>query len=92
MERVSLTLHEARLRARLISAISYDIELDLSTSPGDDDGRFGCRTSISFESTGPETFLELAHASDLRVSVNGVPVASPTYDGRRHRPWKDCTT
>ena len=68
---MSLTLVEARARAALISAISYDIELDLSAGRTDDGGGFACRTSISFRSTGPETFLDLANASDLRLSVNG---------------------
>lgn len=77
--RVSLTLVEARARAALLSAVSYDVELDLR----DNDGTFGCRTTIRFASLGAETFLELKDAVDLRLVVNGEPVPEPTYDGRR---------
>src|SRR6478735_3846158 len=80
---VSLTLAEARTRAELISAISYDIDLDLSAGPPDAGDGFGCRTTVRFESTGPESFLELAQASDLQLTVNGDQVLSPRYDGRR---------
>ena len=76
---MSLTLTEARARAAQLSDVSYAIDLDL-TEPST--GTFGCRTTARFASTGPETFLELTDAADLRVSVNGEPV-EPAYDGRR---------
>jgi len=76
---VSLTLSEARARAAQISHVSYAIDLDL-TEPAR--GTFGCRTAVRFASTGAETFLELTHARDLSVTVNGERV-EPTYDGRR---------
>ncbi len=78
---MSLTLSEARVRADLLSAISYDVRLDL-TGP-QDSPTFGCRTTVRFDSAGPETFLELTDASELRLTVNGTPVAEPSYDGRR---------
>ena len=78
---MSLTLTEARARAAQLSDVSYAIDLDL-TEPSA--GTFGCRTTVRFASTGPETFLELTDAADLRVSVNGAPV-EPAYDGRRIR-------
>jgi aminopeptidase N len=76
---VSLTLTEARARAAQHSDVAYAIDLDL-TDPAV--GTFGCHTAVRFSSTGPETFLELTDAADLRVSVNGTPV-EPAYDGRR---------
>jgi aminopeptidase N len=76
---VSLTLLEARRRAEQLSDVSYAVALDL-TSP--DGGTFGSRTTVRFRSSGPETFLELGDARDLRVSVDGRPVEA-AYDGRR---------
>jgi len=72
---VSLTLDEARARARLITDVSYDIELDVT-----DRATFGCRTTVRFGCTRPgeSTFLELARAVD--VTVDGL---AATYDGRR---------
>ena len=77
---MSLTLTEARARAALLSAVSYDIELDL-TGTG---ATFGCRTTVRFRATpGSSTFLELADAGDLSLVVNGSRVDEPAYDGRR---------
>ncbi len=76
---MSLTLAEARIRAEQLSDVSYAVDLDL-TEPAT--GTFGCRTTVRFRSTGPETFLELTDASDLRVSVAEKAVEA-AYDGRR---------
>lgn len=76
---MSLTLSEARSRAAQLSDVAYAIQLDL-TDPAQ--GTFGCTTTVRFASTGPETFLELSDADDLRVSLGGTPV-EPAYDGRR---------
>ncbi len=75
---MSLTLAEARVRAALVSDVSYDLTLDLT---GRSD--YACRTTIRFACAdeGAETFLELAHASE--VLVDGLPAT--TYDGRRIR-------
>jgi aminopeptidase N len=77
---VSLTYSEARARAARISAVSYVIDLDLTSRES-----FGCRTTVTFDLEDPRatTFLELAEASDLRLTVNDVPVAAPAYDGTR---------
>jgi aminopeptidase N len=74
---VPLTLIEARARAALLSDVSYDMELDLT-----DDSSFRCRTTVRFAASGPETFLELARADDLRVRVNGALVEATYADGR----------
>ncbi len=76
---MSLTLSEARARAQQISDVQYAVDLDL-TDPSS--GHFGCRTTVRFGSTGPGTFLELADATDLQVTVGGAPVDA-AYDGRR---------
>ncbi|MEP9363755.1 aminopeptidase N [Nocardioides sp. CN2-186] len=76
---MSLTLDEARARAAALSEISYAVALDL-TDPGS--GGFGCRTTVRFRSSVPDTFLELTAATDLTVTLDGTPF-SPAYDGRR---------
>jgi aminopeptidase N len=75
---VSLTYTEARARAARISGVAYAIDLDVTSRES-----FGCRTAVTFELEEPaeSTFLELAHARDLRLSINGRPVAEPEYDG-----------
>jgi aminopeptidase N len=77
---VSLTYTEARERAQQICDVAYRVDLDLTSRES-----FACRTVVGFEliQPGATTFLELTDATDLRVSVNGVAVAEPAYDGRR---------
>ncbi len=77
---MSLTYAEARARAAQISGVAYDLDLDLTSRSS-----FGCRTAVSFDlqDPGTATFLELADAEDLRLTVNGVVVEQPAYDGRR---------
>ena len=77
---MSLTYDEARARAARISDVHYRIELDLTSRE-----TFGCRTTVTFALEDPRatTFLELTDAQDLRLVVNGAPVGSPSYDGKR---------
>jgi aminopeptidase N len=77
---VSLTYDEARARAARISHVTYAIDLDLTSRES-----FGCRTTVTFDLEDPRatTFLELADARDLRLTVNDVAVAAPAYDGTR---------
>ena len=77
---MSLTYDEARTRAGRISAVEYQIELDLH-----DRSTFGCRTTVAFALADPRatTFLELHGADELRLTVNDVPVIDPAYDGER---------
>jgi aminopeptidase N len=77
---VSLTYIEARARAARISDVTYAIDLDLTSRES-----FGCRTTVTFELEDPRatTFLELADARDLRLTVNDTPVPAPAYDGDR---------
>jgi aminopeptidase N len=77
---VTLTLAEARLRAALVTDVSYDVRLALPT----DEDLFDSSTVVRFTCLDPGgvTFLELADGSDVRVTLNGrqLPAA---YDGRR---------
>jgi aminopeptidase N len=77
---VSLTYLEAQARAARISDVAYRIDLDLTSRDS-----FGCRTTVTFSLLDPRatTFLELAHAEDLRLTVNDSPVEHPSYDGTR---------
>ena len=77
---MSLTYSEAVARSAEISDVSYRIDLDLTS-----DETFGCRTTVTFALADPRatTFLELAKATDLRLTVNDSVVASPAYDGHR---------
>ncbi len=77
---MSLTYDEARARAARISQVRYRIELDLTSREA-----FGARTTVDFALEDPRatTFLELTDAQDLRLTVNGAPVRTPSYDGKR---------
>jgi aminopeptidase N len=77
---VSLTYTEALSRAARISDVTYRLDLDLTSRES-----FGCRTTVTFDLLDPRatTFLELANAAELRLTVNGAPVESPAYDGTR---------
>lgn len=77
---MSLTLSEARARAEQLSDVAYDLALDLRDP--ELGGTFGVRCTVTFASTGAETFLELTAATDVTVEVNGV-ARTPAYDGRR---------
>ncbi|GCD91363.1 aminopeptidase [Nocardioides sp. LS1] len=77
---VSLTLTEARDRAAVVSDVSYDVDLDLT-----DTATFGVRTAVRFTVLPPtaDTFLELAHGREVRVTVDGEDRDDGGYDGRR---------
>ncbi len=77
---MSLTYAEAVARAAQVSDVGYRIDLDLTSRE-----TFGCRTTVTFALADPRatTFLELADAAELRLTVNDKPVTSPAYDGHR---------
>ena len=74
---MALTLAEARARAAVVTDVSYEVVLDLTSAED-----FASRTVVWFAVSAPETFLELADARELRVTVDGMPV-EPSYDGDR---------
>ncbi|MEJ7796607.1 MAG: M1 family aminopeptidase, partial [Nocardioides sp.] len=73
---MSLTLAEARARAALLSDVSYDLHLDLTSRD-----TFGVRAVVRFSCSEPggSTFLELKDGQE--VLLDGLPAT--TYDGRR---------
>ncbi len=69
MPGTNLTRDEAQARARLLSVVSYTVELDLTTS----EVTFASTTTIRFTSseTGAETFADLVGATVHEVTLNG---------------------
>ena len=64
----NLTRAEARERAGIVQARSYDVELDLTTSPA----TFASRTTIRFGATpGSSTFVDLIAPAVHTVRLNG---------------------
>jgi hypothetical protein len=81
---MSLTLLEARTRAATLQVSSYDVALDLVTDRSH--ATFGSRTRIRFAaSAADESFVELAGARELSVTLNGARVPEEAYDGERIR-------
>lgn len=76
---VSLTLHEARARAGMLSSVCYSLDLDLTGAE-----TFRSLTRVRFSSTAAETFLELKGALTVSLLVNGAAVEA-AYDGERLR-------
>ncbi|HEX4978339.1 MAG TPA: aminopeptidase N, partial [Nocardioides sp.] len=72
MPGTNLTRVEARARAELLDVDSYDVQLDLTTSPttfrSTTTLRFRCRTP------GAETFADLVGAQVHELSLNGSPL------------------
>jgi aminopeptidase N len=75
----NLTREEAAERAGLVSDVSYDVHLDLTT--GDD--TFICDTTVRFASSGASTFLDLVAPSVESIEVNGVGADPASFDGAR---------
>jgi aminopeptidase N len=80
----NLTRAEAAARARLVSDIRYDVELDLA---GDDPELYRSVTIIRFGCAAPgaSTFLDLAARSVEAIEHNGRQVPLSAFDGDRIR-------
>jgi aminopeptidase N len=79
---MNLTHEEARERATSISAVSYDVELDLTTGAE----TFSTRTVLRFacDRPGSATFVDLVARQVRHVSLNGVELDPDTvFDGIR---------
>ncbi len=76
---MALTRAEAGARAAEVAVTAYAVHLDLGTPAAE---RFASRTTVRFTSTADRTFLELEHADELKVTVDGV-VTDAAYDGER---------
>jgi aminopeptidase N len=76
-----LTRDEARTRASLLSGLSYDIALDLTTG----EETFGCTTTIRFRCNDPgtSTFVDLVAPEVSDASLNGRPLPGEAFDGNR---------
>ena len=73
-----LTLAEARARSADLDQVAYSVEVDLR-----DPERFHSTVTVWFRSESSATFLDLAGASEVAVTVDGVAVDRPNYDGAR---------
>ena len=76
---MALTWAEARARAAVLSGVSYAVDLDLTEPRAE---RFTSRTEVRFTSTSARCFLELQNATELDVTLDGVPTPA-AYDGDR---------
>jgi aminopeptidase N len=78
----SLTRTEAEARARLVSGVRYDVELDLA---GADPETYRSTTTVRFRCAEPgaSTFLDLVAPAVETVEHNGHPVPSDAFDGGR---------
>ena len=81
MSENNLTRDEARTRASLLSGLSYDIALDLTTG----EETFGCTTTIRFRCSAPgaSTFVDLVAPEVTGASLNGRPLPAGAFDGNR---------
>lgn len=74
-----LTLTAARARARTVHDISYEVHLDLSR-----DEDVVSRSVVRFAATpGASTFLDLQHAQQVRVVLNGADLGPGCYRDER---------
>ena len=81
MSENNLKRDEARIRARLLADVSYDITLDLTTG----DKTFVSATTIRFacRETGAATFLDLVAREVTSAVLNGHPLPAAAFDGNR---------
>ncbi|MDO5738695.1 MAG: aminopeptidase N [Ornithinimicrobium sp.] len=72
---MSLTLQDARARSATVHDVSYEIHLDVTG-----EGEFFARTRVRFAAEpGASTFLDLQHATDVKVWLNGERVQGQAY-------------
>lgn len=100
MTSTNLTHTEAAHRASLISAVHYNIELDLSAGADMDTTTFGTTTTIRFGSQAGSTFLDLRAPRVDRVVLDGQDVTEAAvprgedegYDATRGIQLKDLSS
>ena len=74
-----LTLSDARARAATVRDVSYRLHLDLGGEEG-----FGSRSLVRFAAEpGTSTFLDLQHAHEVRVRLNGTALDPGCYRDER---------
>ncbi|MFK4760894.1 aminopeptidase N [Microbacterium sp. ZW T5_45] len=84
MDTADLTRDETAARSAVVTARSIRVELDLTGAPQRARTGFPTITTLEFESTSTETWLDFIGESVDRVVVNGVEV-DIDYDGARIR-------
>ncbi|MBO9627225.1 MAG: aminopeptidase N, partial [Microbacterium sp.] len=82
MDTANLTREETAARSAAITARSIRVELDLTGAPERARTGFPTTTTLEFEATTPETWLDFIGESVQRVTVNGEE-APVDYDGAR---------
>jgi aminopeptidase N len=76
----NLTRVEAQERKSLVSVVSYDVHLDLTTGPE----TFRSTTTVVFDATpGASTFIDAITATVHAITLNGSPVDVAAADGTR---------
>jgi aminopeptidase N len=77
----ALARDEAAARAGLLDVLTYDIELDLTTS----DATFASTSTVSFRCTTPGagTWIDLVAPQVVSATLNGVPIEVSGYTGQR---------
>ncbi len=82
MDTANLTREETAARSAAITARSIRVELDLTGAPERARSGFPTTTTLEFDATTSETWLDFIGESVQRVTVNGEE-ASVDYDGAR---------
>jgi len=79
MPGINLTRAEAAVRASLLSIESYDVVLDLTTSPE----TFYAKTTVVFTCTTPgaATFIDLVAEKFIKAELNGAVIDESKFDG-----------
>ena len=79
MPGINLTRDEAAVRASLLSIESYDVVLDLTTSPE----TFYAKTTVVFTCTTPgaATFIDVVAEKIIKAELNGAVIDNSKFDG-----------
>jgi aminopeptidase N len=80
-ENISLGRAEALERAATVTVTQMGVELDLTQG----DSHFGSTTTLRFEASGPETFVDFKGDQLLAATLNGVPVEGDRWRSGRIR-------
>ena len=77
----NLTRDEAHDRARLLQAVSYQVELDLTAG----EETFPSVSTVSFRCAHPgaASFIDLTAPSVSEITLNGEPLGADAFDGDR---------
>ncbi|WP_446222474.1 aminopeptidase N [Nocardia sp. IBHARD005] len=82
MNTANLTRSETAARSAAVTVGDYRVELDLSAAPDQTRAGFATTTTVTFDATVEQTWLDFIGLSVESVTVNGADVAVE-YDGAR---------